>query len=76
MNIQEFEKRCLAFTKELRKKPFSAYFDKIKPEILESEEYKKLDTRPMDYSTVYNNLSAHRYHNYHEWAKDMYLIFY
>ena len=72
---QEFEKRCMAFMKELKKKPFYSQFEKLGPDLVNSPEYKQLCPHPMDYATVIMNLSSHNYHNYRDWVKDMYLIY-
>lgn len=63
--------RCKAITKEIRDDPLSEPFR----EPFRNEDYLKQISRPMDLSTVLNNLKNNYYKNFNCWANDMLLIF-
>lgn len=69
-------KACLRITDQLLERPLNAFFkDPIDPEVDQLPGYMELISRPMDLTTVRNNLERGFYRNTADWYNDMCLIY-
>lgn len=70
--------QCKAITKEVKDHPLSIYFREPLAKTTTKEfmdDYLITINRPMDLSTVQQNLQSNVYKNFQCWANDMFLIF-
>ena len=74
--LKEQLQKCATLLEEITKYPKAAYFaEPVDPIKLNIPDYALVITRPMDLSTVRNNITSHEYKSPSEFAEHMRLIF-